>query len=97
MEQNKENEMRTVSETSGTTLSAPTSHDRDLRWKREKERKSLRKYFKRLQLKISLTCTRKQLSPGSTERKPRKKMLRHILIKLPKINEKIFKVTRGKQ
>ena len=60
-EQNKEKrmkELRTVSETSGTTLNAPTFE----LWgsqKKQRKIKELRKYLKRLLLKTSLIWERK--------------------------------------
>ena len=58
--------MRTVSETSGTTLNAPTFELQGSQKKRK--RKGLRIYLKRLQLKISLIWERdSQSSPGSAE------------------------------
>ena len=56
-EQNKERRMkrmRTVSETSGTTLNAPI-FELSGSQKKKRKRKGLRKYLKRLELKTSLT------------------------------------------
>ena len=52
-------EQKTVSETSGTTLSAPT-FELQVSQKKKKKRKGLRKYLKRLQSKTSPTWERKQ-------------------------------------
>ena len=61
-EQNKEKgmkkKMRTVSETSGITLNKPT-FALQASQKEKTERKGLRKYLKRLQLKTPLTWERK--------------------------------------
>ena len=93
----------TVSETSWTILNAPTL---ELQWsqKKQKKRKGLRKYVKRLQSKTCLTWERKQ-SPKSRKLRvpgrihPRRKTPRHIVIKLTRIKdkEKLLKATREKQ
>ena len=93
--------MRTVSETSGTTLKIPTV---ELQGSQKKKRKSLRKYLKKLQSKTSLTWERKQ-PPKSRKCRvpyrinPRRNTPRHILIKLTKIQskEKVLKAAREKQ
>ena len=57
--------MRTVSETSGIPLNAPTFELHGF----QKKKKGLRKYLERLWLKTSLTQERKSSSsPGSIER-----------------------------
>ena len=59
-EQNKEKEckeLRTVSQTSGTTLNRPTFELQGSQ-KKKRKRKCPRKYLKRLQLKTSLTWER---------------------------------------
>ena len=59
-EENKElKELSRVSETSGTTLNAPT-FELEGSQKKKRKRKGLRKYFKRLYWKTSLIWERKQ-------------------------------------
>ena len=89
--------MRTVLETSGTTLNTPTFELYGSE-KKKRKRKGLRKYLKRLELKTSLIWERKESMKSRKCRvpyriNPRRNTPRHILIKLSKIKykEKILK------
>ena len=81
--------MRTVSEASGTTLSTST-FKLYCSQKKERKRKGVRRYSKRLQLKI-FPNTGKEIGTQVQKayRGPyRINMLRHILVKLMKIKHK---------
>ena len=94
--------MKTISETSGTTLNAPTFKLQGSQKKRR--RKGLRKYLKRLVENFPNIGKETVIQVQEAQRvpyviNPRKNTPRHILIKLTKIKfkEKILKGAREKQ
>ena len=92
--------MRTMSETSKTTLNIPTFTL--LESQKKGKRKGLRKYLKRLWLKAPLKWERQYPTKSRMCRvlyriNPRRNTLRHMLIKLTKLNTKILKAAREKQ
>lgn len=96
--QNKKlKEFKTVLKISGTTLNI------DYRSPRRREREGSEKIFEEIVVENFLNMGEKNSQIQEVQRapfriKPRRNMLRHILIKLRKINnKKIFKATRERQ